>query len=60
MGLPDPKYGHFLGSIEDFVTGEKTGELQDLVENVKGLWRVPTHYCPFILEKNVSMNKALH
>ncbi|MEL0658976.1 DNA cytosine methyltransferase [Psychromonas arctica] len=35
MGLPDPKYGHFLGSIEDFVTGEKAGELQDLVEKAK-------------------------
>lgn len=35
MGLPEPKYGHFLGSIEDFVTGERAEELQHLVKNAK-------------------------
>ncbi len=35
MKLPEPKYGHFLGSIEDFVTGEQAEELGQLVENAK-------------------------
>ncbi|WP_394136262.1 DNA cytosine methyltransferase [Aliivibrio fischeri] len=35
MKLPEPKYGHFLGSIEDFVTGEQAKELGQLVENAK-------------------------
>lgn len=35
MKLPEPKYGHFLGSIEDFVTGERSEELCNLVEDAK-------------------------
>lgn len=35
MNLPEPKYGHFLGSIEDFVTGERAQELNKLVEDAK-------------------------
>ncbi len=35
MKLPVPKYGHYLGSIEDFVTGEQAEELGQLVENAK-------------------------
>ena len=35
MKLPEPKYGHFLGSIEDFVTGEKAQELNELVDHAK-------------------------
>jgi DNA (cytosine-5)-methyltransferase 1 len=35
MNLPDPKYGHFLGSIEDFVIGECSEELRNLVEDAK-------------------------
>ncbi|MDH5921824.1 DNA cytosine methyltransferase [Vibrio splendidus] len=35
MELPEPKYGHFLGSIEDFVTGDRAQELTDHVEDAK-------------------------
>ncbi|WP_080368247.1 DNA cytosine methyltransferase, partial [Vibrio cholerae] len=35
MGLPKPKYGHYLGSIDDFVTGEKKQLLYDLVQEAK-------------------------
>lgn len=35
MKLPEPKYGHFLGSIEDFVTGDRKEELHNLVEDAK-------------------------
>lgn len=35
MKLPEPKYGHFLGSIEDFVTGERSEELNSLVKDAK-------------------------
>ncbi|GAM70803.1 DNA-cytosine methyltransferase [Vibrio sp. JCM 19236] len=35
MELPKPKYGHFLGSIEDFVTGDKADELREYVEDAK-------------------------
>lgn len=35
MKLPEPKYGHFLGSIEEFVTGERSKELFSLVEDAK-------------------------
>lgn len=35
MELPEPKYGHFLGSIEDFVTGDRAQELIDHVEDAK-------------------------
>jgi len=35
MELPEPKYGHFLGSIEDFVTGGRSQELTYLVEDAK-------------------------
>ncbi len=35
MELPEPKYGHFLGSIEDFVSGERSQELNELVEDAK-------------------------
>ncbi|WP_158119201.1 DNA cytosine methyltransferase [Vibrio metoecus] len=35
MGLPKPKYGHYLGSIDDFVTGEKKQLLHDLVQEAK-------------------------
>ena len=35
MKLPEPKYGHFLGSIEDYVTGERAEELHNLVEDAK-------------------------
>lgn len=35
MELPKPKYGHFLGSIEDFVTGDKAEELREYVEDAK-------------------------
>ncbi|MFA0544143.1 modification methylase NmeDIP, partial [Vibrio sp. 10N.222.52.B7] len=27
MNLPEPKYGHHLGSIDDFVTGTRKNEL---------------------------------
>ncbi|CAH1605282.1 MULTISPECIES: DNA cytosine methyltransferase [Vibrio harveyi group] len=35
MKLPEPKYGHFLGSIEDFVTGGRAQELSEYVEDAK-------------------------
>ena len=35
MELPEPKYGHFLGSIEDFVIGDRVQELTDHVEDAK-------------------------
>lgn len=35
MELPEPKYGHFLGSIEDFVTGDREQELIEYVEDAK-------------------------
>ncbi len=35
MKLPQPKYGHFLGNIEDFVTGERSNELSNLVDDAK-------------------------
>jgi DNA (cytosine-5)-methyltransferase 1 len=35
MKLPEPKYGHFLGSIEDFVTGERAEELSNLVNDAQ-------------------------
>ncbi|ABU70747.1 MULTISPECIES: DNA cytosine methyltransferase [Vibrio] len=35
MNLAEPKYGHFLGSIEDFVTGERATELSGFVNNAK-------------------------
>ncbi|EJE8673521.1 DNA cytosine methyltransferase [Vibrio parahaemolyticus] len=35
MNLPEPKYGHYLGSIDDFVSGEKAEELTTLVEKAK-------------------------
>lgn len=35
MHLPIPKYGHHLGSIEDFVTGDKTATLKDFVNDAK-------------------------
>ena len=35
MELPEPKYGHFLGSIEDFVTGSRAQELSEFVEDSK-------------------------
>lgn len=36
MALPEPKYGHFLGSIEDFVTGDQAQKLNDFVQDSKG------------------------
>ncbi len=35
MGLPHPLYGHHLGSIEDFVNGDKSEELNQLVSDAK-------------------------
>ncbi|MCS0045256.1 DNA cytosine methyltransferase [Vibrio antiquarius] len=35
MGLPTPLYGYHLGSIEDFVTGDRKEELFNYVENSK-------------------------
>ncbi|EHV9720175.1 DNA cytosine methyltransferase [Vibrio alginolyticus] len=35
MELPKPKYGHHLGSIDDFVSGEKKQLLHDLVQAAK-------------------------
>ncbi|MFH4643319.1 MULTISPECIES: DNA cytosine methyltransferase [Vibrio harveyi group] len=35
MELPEPKYGHFLGSIEDFVTDDKAPELSNYVKDAK-------------------------
>lgn len=35
MKLTEPKYGHFLGSIEEYVTGERSKELYNLVEDAK-------------------------
>ncbi|WP_373433628.1 DNA cytosine methyltransferase [Vibrio anguillarum] len=35
MNLPKPKYGHHLGSIDDFVTGDKKQLLHDLVQEAK-------------------------
>lgn len=35
MELPKPKYGHFLGSIEDFVTGDRSKELHEFVMDAK-------------------------
>ncbi|MDD1792756.1 DNA cytosine methyltransferase [Enterovibrio sp. ZSDZ42] len=35
MELPEPKYGHFLGSIDDFVTGDRAAELSACVEDAK-------------------------
>ncbi|PST89013.1 modification methylase NmeDIP [Photobacterium sp. NCIMB 13483] len=35
MELPEPKYGHFLGSIEEFVTGDRAHELSKYVEDAK-------------------------
>lgn len=35
MGLPNPLYGHHLGSIEDFLSGEKSEELNQLVSESK-------------------------
>ena len=35
MGCEQPKYGHFLGNIEDFVTGERANELDKFVKQAK-------------------------
>lgn len=35
MGLPEPEYGHFLGSIEDYVSGDKAEDLSSLVDEAK-------------------------
>ncbi|CDG99788.1 DNA cytosine methyltransferase [Xenorhabdus bovienii] len=35
MRLPLPQYGHHLGSIEDFVSGEKTESLKELVNQAR-------------------------
>ncbi|MEZ8148222.1 DNA cytosine methyltransferase [Enterovibrio norvegicus] len=35
MELHEPKYGHFLGSIEDFVTGDKSQVLAGFVQDAK-------------------------
>lgn len=35
MKLPEPKYGYFPGSIEDYVTGDRADELSQLVEDAK-------------------------
>lgn len=35
MQLPEPKYGYHLGSIDDFVTGDKKQELYHLVSQAK-------------------------
>lgn len=35
MKLPEPQYGFFSGSIEDYVTGERADELANLVESAK-------------------------
>ena len=35
MGLPSPKYGHHLGSIENFVTGDEKESFHQLVQEAK-------------------------
>lgn len=35
MKLPEPQYGYFPGSIEDYVTGERSQELKSLVKDAK-------------------------
>lgn len=35
LGIPQPLFGHHLGSIEEFVSGQKTEELTQLVEKAK-------------------------
>lgn len=35
MGISEPKYGYYLGSIDDLVTGEKANHLTELVTKAK-------------------------